>query len=281
MTDSYRAVYAHVRSGAFDIVHNHGFDVPAVSVAAEMGIPVLHTLHLPPTRTMAEAITSARRQAMVPVWCAGVSRTHAAAWQDLVPLDGMLRNGVPVDEVPFVADADASALIAARLSAEKGVDLGIDAARAAGWPVEVYGTPYDVAYEEELRRRWDGDAAVRFRPPVARTELWDALGSAGAVLCLSRWDEPFGMVAAEAQAAGTPVVASRVGGLAEVVQDQVTGYTVAPGDVAAAAAALRRIGAVSRTACRAHACTHLDLADSVAAHEALYARLPRSRPAAP
>jgi glycosyltransferase involved in cell wall biosynthesis len=49
----------------------------------------------------------------------------------------------------------------------------------------------------------------------------------------SRWPEPFGMVAMEAAAAGKPVVATKVGGLGEVVLDDVTGITVAPGDVAA------------------------------------------------
>lgn len=275
MTDSYRAVYTHVHDGRFDVVHNHGFDAPAVSVAAEMGIPTLHTLHLPPRRTMADAIEGARCGATAAVWCAGVSRAHAAAWGELIFLDAVLRNGVPVDEIPFQPGGGTSALVAARFSAEKGVDEGIAAARRGGWPVDVYGTPYDAAYEGALRARWGADPEVSFRPPVPRRALWDALGSAGVVLCLSRWDEPFGMVAAEAQAAGTPVIASRPGGLAEVVRDEVTGYLVPRADVDAAAAALSRIHALSREECRRHARGSLDLHYTVAAHEALYARLCR------
>ena len=56
------------------------------------------------------------------------------------------------------------------------------------------------------------------------------------VLVLPSHQEPFGTVLAEAMAVGTPVVATRVGGLAEVVQDGVTGRLVAPGDPAALAA---------------------------------------------
>jgi UDP-glucose:tetrahydrobiopterin glucosyltransferase len=273
MQAAYRAVYAHVRAGAFDVVHNHGFDDPAVSVATELGIPVLHTLHLPPGPAMAGAIGDARRLGSARVWCAAVSETHATAWRRVVDVDAVLRNGVPVDRVPFVAEAGTVALVAARFSAEKGVAEGIAAGRQAGWPVVVYGTPYDSAYERAVRSRWAGDTAVTFKAPVERTELWRALGSAGVVLCLSRWDEPFGMVAAEAQAAGTPVIASHAGGLAEVVEDGVTGYLVPRADVAAAVAALARVDGVSREACRRHAHAALGLEQAVDAHERVYAAL--------
>ena len=147
MTEAYTAVYGNISDGRFDIVHNHGFDVPAVSVAAEMAIAVLHTLHLPPDRSVAGAIRAARARATVPVWCAGVSRSHTAAWSEVVSMDAVLCNGVPVDRIPFHARGDGSAVIAARFSAEKGIDEGIAAARGGGRPVEVYGTPYDGAYE--------------------------------------------------------------------------------------------------------------------------------------
>jgi glycosyltransferase involved in cell wall biosynthesis len=57
----------------------------------------------------------------------------------------------------------------------------------------------------------------------------------------SLWPEPFGMVAMEALAAGTPVVASRVGGLPEIVRDGVDGVLVGPGDPAALAATVREL----------------------------------------
>jgi glycosyltransferase involved in cell wall biosynthesis len=61
------------------------------------------------------------------------------------------------------------------------------------------------------------------------------------VLVLPSRQEPFGTVLAEAMAVGTPVVATRVGGLAEVVEDGVTGVLVEPGDPAALAAATLRV----------------------------------------
>jgi glycosyltransferase involved in cell wall biosynthesis len=68
----------------------------------------------------------------------------------------------------------------------------------------------------------------------------DAAGLMGAldVLVLPSREEPFGTVLAEAMTAGTPVVATRVGGIPEVVDDGVTGRLVAPGDPQALAGAV-------------------------------------------
>jgi glycosyltransferase involved in cell wall biosynthesis len=81
------------------------------------------------------------------------------------------------------------------------------------------------------------------------------------------------MVAAEAQACGTPVVAFRRGALDEVIVDGVTGFLVAPDDLSAAAAAVGDTAGLSREACRAHAETHLDIERSLDAHERLYHQL--------
>lgn len=276
MVAAYELVYRHVREIRFDVVHNHGFDAPAISVAVAMDVPVLHTLHLPPSGDVVAALIDGRRRTKN-VWCTAVSHAQAASWRQLVPVDAVLPNGVPVDDIPFCAEADGAAVIAARFSAEKGIDDGIAAARLAGWPVDVFATPYDDHYERTVRQCWRGDDAVRFHPPLARTLLWSALGTARAVLCLSRWDEPFGIVAAEAQAAGTPVVASRRGGLPEVVRDQVTGHLVPAEDVPAAAAALDRVVALSRLECRRHAERFLNIRNTVSAHEELYSQIDARR----
>jgi glycosyltransferase involved in cell wall biosynthesis len=90
------------------------------------------------------------------------------------------------------------------------------------------------------------------------------------VLCPSRWDEPFGLVAAEAQASGTPVVAYRRGALPEVIADGETGFLVDEGDEESAGLAVREALLLSRERCRRHAETRLDLGDTVDRLERLY-----------
>jgi glycosyltransferase involved in cell wall biosynthesis len=96
------------------------------------------------------------------------------------------------------------------------------------------------------------------------------MARAAVVLFPARWDEPFGMAAAEAQACGTPVVAFRCGALGEVIADGVTGFLVPADDIQAAAEAVGRTARISRSACRDHAEDHLDLERSLDAHERLY-----------
>ena len=140
-------------------------------------------------------------------------------------------------------------------------------------PIDVYGDPYDAGYSREQidpRRNWPG---VTLHRGVPRATLWEAMARAAVVLCPSRWDEPFGLAAAEAQACGTPVVAFRRGGLGEVIMDGVTGFLVPPDDVGTAAEAVSKAAGISRTACRAHAEGRLDLELSLDAHERLYRRV--------
>ena len=106
----------------------------------------------------------------------------------------------------------------------------------AGIEIDVYGDAYDPDYARE--RIDPGAMAWRPRSPgVARASLWTVMTRASVVLCPARWDEPFGMAAAEAQACGTPVIAFHRGGLGEVIADGVTGFLVAPDDVRGAAIA--------------------------------------------
>jgi UDP-glucose:tetrahydrobiopterin glucosyltransferase len=272
LVEAYGTLYAHVREQQFDVVHNHGFDAPAIAEAVRARIPVVHTVHLPPSDAIANAINEARESG-VATWTFGVSASHTASWRRRVVMDGALANGVPVDDIPYRDAAPRVALIASRFSPEKGMAEGIGVARRAGWPVVVYGTAYDAAYEHAVRDRWCDDLDVQFHPAAVRSALWDALAGAGVVLCLFRWDEPFGMVAAEAQAAGTPVVATRRGALLETIRDGETGVLVDLDDIEGAVAALDDVGKLDRSGCRAHALEHLSLSASIARHEGVYARV--------
>lgn len=264
--------YARVRQTRYDVIHNHAFDAPAVRLATALHASVVHTLHLPPDEAVAAALREAARSAKPPT-VATVSAFQARAWCKVVAVDAILRPCVPTGAIPWSPAAGQGAVFAGRLSPEKGVAEAIDIAGAAGLPIDVYGDAYDADYASETISQLAVRPGVSFHPAVPRAALWELMSRAAVVLFPALWDEPFGMVAAEAQACGTPVVAFDRGGLSEVIADEMTGFLVPPGDVKAAATAVGRAAGISRRACRAHAETELDLGQSLDAHEHMYRRI--------
>ncbi len=141
----------------------------------------------------------------------------------------------PVHVVPHVvrdlaaaprATPDGPALVASRLAREKGIDVAIDACRAAAIPLVVAG---DGPLADELRARAEG-ADVRFAGRIPDDELAGLRAGASVAIVPSRSAETFGLAAAEAMAAGLPVAATRIGALPELVPDA---QLAAPGDAAA------------------------------------------------
>jgi len=269
---AFAGVYDAVRREAYDVVHNHAFDAAAITLATTTCAPVVHTLHLPPDASVADALRNASRRDPAPT-VAGVSAFQASAWRRVIPVDAILPPHIPTRSIRWSPTAGENAVFAGRLSPEKGAAEAIEIALAAGIRIDVYGDSYDPDYAREQIDPRRADPGVSVHPGVARTTLWDAMARASVVLCPARWDEPFGMVAAEAQACGTPVVAFRRGALDEVIVDGLTGFTVAPNDIEAAAEATVRTTELSRSQCRQHAQSHLDLEISLDAHEQVYTRV--------
>src|SRR5262249_23267704 len=159
------------------------------------------------------------------------------------------------------------------LSPEKGAADAIAIAQLAGVRLDVFGDSYDARYAREQIDPRRGASGVAVHAAVPQAVLWDAMARAAVVLFPAKWEEPFGMVAAEAQACGTPVVAFRRGALEEVIVDGSTGFLVAPDDRQAAADAVNRAPGLSRRACREHATANLDIERSLDDHEELYERV--------
>ena len=272
---AFRTVFEVVKQVRYDVVHNHAFDAPAVRFASTLESPVIHTLHLPPDATMAAALGQASRSANAPT-IATVSTSAAAGWRRLTRVDVVLSNGVPVNQIPWSDTADGHLLFAGRFSPEKGAAHAIAIAREADVPIDLYGEPYDAEYARDEVDCHSREPGITIHGGVPRTEIWNLMAQARAVLCPARWDEPFGMAAAEAQAAGTPVIAYDRGALAEVVRHGTTGFLVPPDDVVGAAERVRQVAMISRADCRRHAEANLNLETAIIAHERLYHRV-RSR----
>lgn len=128
------------------------------------------------------------------------------------------------------------------LSWQKGVHVLVDAFNGLEGRAELWiagDASADPAYAGELRAR--AGEKVRFLGPLTRQQVWECLAQVDALAVPSLWYEAFSLIAHEAFVAGVPVVASRLGALAEVVRDGVDGISAPPGDVAAWRAALQRL----------------------------------------
>jgi glycosyltransferase involved in cell wall biosynthesis len=102
-------------------------------------------------------------------------------------------------------------------------------------------TPADRLIHDELKARLAGDPRVRFEPAVKSSEVAGILASYDVLCCPSECAEGGPTVAIEAHSVGTPVIGSRIGGLAELVSVRVNGRLSEPGDVAALAEVLEEV----------------------------------------
>ena len=140
----------------------------------------------------------------------------------------MVPNAVSLDTYTFqpaVAD-DAPLVFLGRIEETKGPHLAIEMARATGRRLIIAGNiPEDKRswVETHVLPHVDGDR-VRYIGPVDDAQKNALLGAAAAFLMPILWDEPFGIVMAEALACGTPVLGLNRGSVPEVVIDGQTGF---------------------------------------------------------
>jgi glycosyltransferase involved in cell wall biosynthesis len=116
----------------------------------------------------------------------------------------------------------------------------------AALPVRVVGEQYDPGYRVDL-------SGVERFGAMARDDLRRMMARCAVTVCAVRWDEPFGMVAAEAQMAGCPVAAYRRGALPEVVEEGVSGFLAQPDDISALAHAIAQCLDLDRAEIRSSA----------------------------
>ena len=249
-----------------DVVQNNSVHYLPAAMASAVGRPMVTTLHTPPTPWMESGLQARAEQTGVFV---SVSEANARAWRSSIDVERVVPNGIDLARWRFAAHGDAGrAVWTGRIVPEKGTHLAIAAAHAAGLAIDVAGPVHDVRYHEEhvapaLR---PGD---RFLGHLDHTQLADVVGAAGVALITPCWDEPYGLVVAEALACGTPVAAFARGAIPEIV-DASCARLAPAGDVDALSAAARGALALDRRACRERAERHCS--DDVMAerYEALY-----------
>lgn len=264
------------RSAEFDVVHIHAFDWPAYACSPLIrDIPVLHTLHLPAVSPEINAALQALDRRGHPVKLVAVSHACARTYNPYTSIDAMIYNGLDLDAIPFSPrpSKEAPLLFAGRIAPEKGVEAAIDIAEMAGYRLLIAGGIYDRPYFEERiapRLREAGDR-VTYLGQLERLALWKIMGQSLGLLFPIEWDEPFGLTAVEAMAAGTPVIAYRRGAAEEVIRHGETGYLVEAGERTQAAALVEDLYDIPRAGCRTHVEAHFGLDAMIDAYERIYA----------
>ena len=213
----------------FDVVHNNSLHYLPIAMAPVVRPPMVTTLHTPPTPWLESALQTRTR---CPITFVSVSIHTAHAWRHLIPDPHVIYNGVDLDR--WVPGPGGGPLMwSGRIVPEKGTHLAIEAARLAGQPLDLVGPILDRTYFDRRVRPLLG-RQVRYLGHLPQVQLAARVAAASAVLVTPCWDEPYGLVVAEALASGTPVAGFATGAIPELI-DSRCGRVVAPGNVGALA----------------------------------------------
>lgn len=262
------------RRGAddFDVVHNHSLHPLPVAMASALSVPMITTLHTPPLPIIESALALDNQVSTF----VAVSRWTSQSWRHVVDSQ-VIHNGLDLHR--WRAGPGGGPLLwSGRLVPEKAPHHAMDAARIAGMPLVLVGPRHDAVYfrDEIAPRLGDG---ITYAGHLTQEELSGLLRMASASIVTPMWDEPYGLVAAESIASGTPVAGYARGGLSEVVGLE-AGMLVAPGDIGALAEAIHAVVRLPRSGVRAFAEQNCGADAMIESYEALYARQARTDDAA-
>lgn len=170
---------------------------------------------------------------------------------------------------------DAPLVFLSRVEREKGAHWAIEIAKKTGRRLLIAGNYAD---EGPQRQYWDhmiepelGHNGIEYVGTVGDEAKRQLLGAAAAMVVPIQWDEPFGIVFAEALACGTPVITCPRGAVPEIIRDGIEGFLIR--DVSEGCRAVRRLGTIDRRVCRERAEQAFSVAAVVPQYEALYKEL--------
>ena len=258
------AEYLHLsevfeRAADFDLIHSH-YDFMALAYSRLVQTPLLTTIH---------GFSSPQIMPVYQKYRDGyfVSISDADRAPGLNYL-GTVYNGIDLSLYPFQERGGEDLVFLGRIHPDKGVHLAIEVARLSGVPLLIAGLIQDETYfREAVAPHLDG-GQVRYVGSVGVEGKNELFARARALLHLNTIPERFGLVLAEANAAGVPVVAMDLGSCREVVEDGRTGFLV--GTVGEAVKALERLGEIDPAACRARVQRRFSVDSMVEGYERVY-----------
>lgn len=260
-----------LRRTPIDIVHCHGLDF--AEYLPPPGVPTLVTLHLPVGHYPPEALSEGRPGRYFN--CVSASQRQSfPATEAMLP---EIPNGVPVAELHVRHARRGFALAMGRICPEKGFHHALDAAALAGTPLLIAGHVFPYPdhqryFAEMIEPRLGPQARFLGSLDFARKRRF--LTAARCVLMPSLVAETSSLVAMEAIACGTPVVAFPAGALPDIVEPGVTGFVVR--DIWEMAEAIRAVGSIDRERCREIARRRFSLERMVEGYFRYYRTLARA-----
>lgn len=254
-------------AAAFDVVHVH-LEFAGLVLARALPMPVVVSLHGRIDQSWAAALLTDPPPGMV-----AISNAQAAS-QPGVPWS-IVHNGLALDGAPFEERRGDDLCYVGRFMPEKGLVEAVEIARGAGRRLRVAAkepsTEPEQAYYEERFLPAAAQADVEYLGELGGPDRDRLLASSHATLMPGDWPEPFGLVAIESLACGTPVVARRTGALPEIVRDGLDG--IVDDDIPALVRRLPEIERVDRAAIRASVMERFSARRMADGYEAVYARL--------
>jgi glycosyltransferase involved in cell wall biosynthesis len=257
------AEYLHIseafeHAGEFDLIHSH-YDFMALGYTRLVKTPVLTTIH---------GFSSPRIMPMYRKYRDGyfvsISDSDRAAGLNYL---ATVYNGIDLSLYPLRKSGGEHLVFLGRIHPDKGVHLAIEVARLSGLPLLIAGIVQDQAYFREQVEPHLNES-IRYLGPVDVAGKNELFGRARALLHLNTIPERFGLVLAEANAAGVPVIAMDLGSCREVIEDGRTGFLVR--DAAGAVRALGQIGEIRDIACHQRVQDRFSVETMVKAYEWVY-----------
>ncbi|HEV7604301.1 MAG TPA: glycosyltransferase family 4 protein [Candidatus Limnocylindrales bacterium] len=254
----------------FDVIHSH-LEWANFLLARVSPIPVVSTFHGRLDLSWANAAF-----ADPPAGLVAISANQASTHPD-APWAGVVHNGLTLDDAPFDRRHGDGLCFVGRVAPEKGIVEAIEIAKRSGRTLRIAAKagpmPHERAYHENvfLPALKAAGSSVEYLGELEQAERDLLFAESYASLMPGTWPEPFGLVAIEALACGTPVVARRVGGLPEIIRDGVDGFF---GDDAEELAFLiDRVETLDRAAIRESVLDRFSAGRMTDGYEAIYRRM--------
>lgn len=256
----------------FDVIHSH-VETLGFLFARYCPTPVVTTLH---GRLDVSGIPELMAEFHeIPLVAISDSQRR---WDEGANWVATIHHGLPLHTMPFGDRAGEYLAFVGRITPEKGVADAVELARRSGLRLRMAGKVYDEhekEHFEQVVRPAVAEKVVEFLGELGPLERDPLFAGALATVMLGPWPEPFGLVAIESLATGTPVIARRAGALTETVEHGVDGFLV--DDLSEAELAIGRVGDLDRAKIRQRALERFSPDRMADEYEAVYFSLIRDR----